>query len=73
MPPTTPRAERARFGSAKRWHGADSPQARDARRDLAAANIASCISKQLAAAPPLEPRQVGELTALLVSGTGGAA
>ena len=73
MPHTTPRAERARYGSTKRWHGPAAPQTIDARRQLAEANVAAYIQKQLAAAPAFEafePEQIERLTALLRGGAG---
>ena len=66
--PTTPRHERARVAVAVRNHGPDAPQAVDARRDLAAANLAAYITKTLAAAPPLTPAQVHDLRAMLLRG-----
>ena len=74
--PLTPKQALGRVAIHQRWHGPDAPQTIDARRQLAEANVAAYIEKQLAAAPPFEPEQIERLTALLrtgaPAGTGGA-
>ena len=72
---TTPRHERARVAHAVRFHGPDAPQTTDARRDLAAANLAAYIRHVVDQSPPLTPEQRDRLALLLrgPSNTGGAA
>jgi hypothetical protein len=48
-----------------RYKGADSPEATEARRDLAAIKIASYVEKVVAEAPPLTPEQITTITAAL--------
>jgi hypothetical protein len=63
--PTTPRHERSRVAHAVRYHGPDAPQTLDARRDLAAANLAAYITRVVDQAPPLLPEQRDRLALLL--------
>ncbi len=63
--PSTPRHERARVAVAVRNHGPDAPQTLDARRDLAAANLAAYITRVVDQAPPLLPEQRNRLALLL--------
>ncbi len=73
--PGSPRHERARVAYAVRFHGPDAPQTADARRDLAAANLAAYIRRVVDQAPPLTSEQRDRLALLLrgPSDTGGAA
>ncbi len=58
-------SHRSKYAQAVRWHGAQSDQARTARRDLAEARIAAFVAKTLAAAPPLTDEQRTRLAELL--------
>ncbi|WP_369044714.1 hypothetical protein [Sinomonas sp. P10A9] len=58
---------RAKVASLARSRREHDPELVDARRDLAAANIAAAIRKNLAAAPPLTRGQLNELHAVLNS------
>ena len=73
--PGSPRHERARVAHAVRFYGPDAPQTADARRDLAAANLAAYIRRVVDQAPPLTSEQRDRLALLLrgPSDTGGAA
>lgn len=63
---TRPREATSRLGAAVRYHGPDSPQAVDARRDLAAAKISASIDSALiAAAAPLKTEHAAALAARL--------
>lgn len=62
---------RANLGNASR-HGTTEEVA-DARRNLSTANIAACIEKNLAAAPPLTEDQLDRLAGMLRPFIGGAA
>jgi hypothetical protein len=57
--------QRSRRALAVRFHGPDSPAAREASRDLAAAKLERYISATLAAAPPLTAVQRNALAELL--------
>jgi len=63
--PGSPRYERARVAHAVRFHGPNASQTIDARRDLAAANLAAYITHVVDAAPPLTPEQRDRLALLL--------
>ncbi len=63
--PGSARHERARVARAVRFHGPDAPQTIDARRDLAAANLAAYIKRVVDQAPPLTPEQRDRLALLL--------
>ena len=64
MPARSPELRRAaaKAGAAVRWQG---PEARDARRDLAAERIAAYVQRVLSDAPPLDPEQKARLCLLL--------
>jgi hypothetical protein len=72
---STPRHERARVAHAVRFHGPDAPQTAEARRDLAAANLAAYIKRTVDQAPRLTKQQRDRLALLLrsPSDSGGAA
>ena len=72
MPSTNPRVARASLAAHKRWHGADAPDATDARHDLAAAKLAAYVRETVAAAPPLTHKQADELALLFRTVPGGA-
>ena len=61
---------RAALGNATRQ--GDPENIGNARRNLSAANIAACIEKNLAAAPPLSAEQLDRLAGMLRPFTGGA-
>ncbi|MGP5287854.1 hypothetical protein [Glutamicibacter arilaitensis] len=61
---------RAALGSASRWGTQESIN--DARRDLAAANIAAYVKKAVDAAPPLTSEQRARISGLLRPAAGGA-
>ncbi len=61
---------RNRLAGAVTSRGPDSPEARAARADLAAENLASWIKRTLASAPPLSEAQVARLRALLPAPAG---
>ena len=69
--PLTPRAAASALGVAARTR--DPEKITRARRDLAAANIESYISRVVAEAPPLTEDQRHRLAALLSPSKGGAA
>jgi hypothetical protein len=48
-----------------RYRGATSPEATEARRDLAAVKITSYVEKVVATAPPLTPEQRDRVAAAL--------
>jgi hypothetical protein len=48
-----------------RYKGADSPEAIEARRDLAAIKIESYVERVVADAPPLTSEQTARITAAL--------
>lgn len=56
---------KGRHGMAVRYYGADSPQARQAAEELAAAKASIYIERILAEAPPLTPEQRTRLAELL--------
>ena len=58
-------SKRGKYAQAIRWHGQDSQQAADSRRDLAEAQIEAYIDKILSEAPPLTPEQRNRLAELL--------
>jgi hypothetical protein len=68
MPTGDPRHQRARVAHAVRYHGPDAPEVADARRDLAAANLAAYIEKTVSNAPPLTAEQRDRLALLLRGG-----
>ncbi|MFZ0158823.1 MAG: hypothetical protein WAL50_07315, partial [Kineosporiaceae bacterium] len=57
--------QRARVARLSQSHDAADPQLVDARRELAAANLAEYIAKIVDAAPPLTAEQRDRLAALL--------
>lgn len=64
-----PRAAASRLGAQVRFHGPDSPEATDARRDLAAAKISASIDSALAASgAPLKSEHAAQLAARLQGG-----
>ncbi|MGX1694070.1 hypothetical protein ACWIBQ_01625 [Microbacterium keratanolyticum] len=64
-----PRVATSRYGAAVRYHGPESPEAVDARRDLAAAKISASIDSALAASgAPLKPEHAAQLAARLQGG-----
>ena len=63
-PITSPRQARARVAG-RTAHGLDTTEA---RRDLAAANLAAAIERHLAAAPKLTDEQAETLAAMLRGG-----
>lgn len=64
-----PRVAGGRYGAAVRRYGPDSPEAVDARRDLAAAKINASIDSALAASgAPLKPEHAAQLAARLQGG-----
>lgn len=66
---TRPRVATSRYGAAVRYHGPDSPEAMDARRNLAAAKISASIDSALTAAgAPLKPEHAAQLAARLQGG-----
>ncbi|UZF54317.1 hypothetical protein LH935_16345 [Gordonia polyisoprenivorans] len=56
---------KCRVASLSRKCGPDSDQVADARRDLAEANIAAAIERNLSRAPKLTDDQIARLSALL--------
>ena len=68
MPTNPARSAAARYGRYLRSRGADDPATLDARRDLAAENIAAAIARNVTAAPPLTPEQRLRLTGILWTG-----
>jgi hypothetical protein len=63
---TRPRVATGRYGAAVRRYGPDSPEAVDARRDLAAVKISAAIDSALtAAAAPLKVEHAAQLAARL--------
>ena len=61
-------AARAKHAGTVRHHGPDSPQAQNARRELAEAQIATYIERVVAEAPPLTPEQRDRIAAILRGG-----
>lgn len=59
---------RARVAALSRSRTADDPEFTDARRDLAAENLAAYIARIVADAPPLTPAQRDRLALLLGGG-----
>jgi len=57
--------QRAKVGALSRSRTADDPELLDARRSLAAANIAAAIDRALATAPPLTDEMAEALAARL--------
>jgi hypothetical protein len=55
---------RSRHAQAVRWHGPDSRQAQDTKRDLAVANVTAYVERVIAEAPPLSDAQRGRLAEL---------
>jgi hypothetical protein len=66
-------AARAKHAGTVRHHGPDSPQAQNARRELAEAQITTYIERVVAEAPPLTPAQRDRISALLRGGDDHAA
>lgn len=62
---TTVTGARSKLALTTRYQGAQSPEATEARRDLAAIKIASYVEKVVAEAPPLTPAQITTITAAL--------
>jgi hypothetical protein len=56
------------YSRRRHLHGEDHPSTRDARRDLAAANIEQAIRRNLDGAPALTDAQASRLTVLIVRG-----
>lgn len=48
-----------------RWHGADSPQAVEAKRDSKAAALEAYVSKVVSEAPEMTPEQLNRIAGLL--------
>lgn len=66
---TRPRVATGRYGAAVRRYGPDSPEAADARRDLAAAKISAAIDSALTASgAPLKAEHAAQLAARLNGG-----
>lgn len=63
--PNDVRSKRGKYAQAIRWHGQDSQQATNSRRDLAEAQIEAYIDKILSEAPPLTAEQRTRLAELL--------
>lgn len=64
-----PRVAGGRYGAAVRRYGPESPEAVDARRDLAAAKISAAIDYALAASgAPLKSEHAAQLAARLQGG-----
>ena len=61
----TPRTARARLAGITSMRRDDRSAVSDARRDLAAANVAAAIQRNLQNAPPLSDAQVERLSDLL--------
>ncbi|HZU46176.1 MAG TPA: hypothetical protein VFA16_02785 [Mycobacterium sp.] len=57
--------ERSRRALAVRHYGADSPEARDAKRDLIYAKTTAYIKQLVSQAPPFTPEQLDQLRVLL--------
>lgn len=57
--------QRARVAALVRHRGADDPAVLEAKRELAAENIASYVERVVAGAPPLTPEQRDRIAALL--------
>jgi len=64
----TPHIARARVGVLARYAPDDKEAMVEARRDLAAANIAQTIGQQLAKSAPLTDEQVTEIVGILRGG-----
>ena len=61
----SPATAKGRYGLTVRTYGIDSPQAVQARANLAEANIAQAIRDQLDGSPPLSTEAKARLAALL--------
>jgi len=72
MPSTELNHARMRVARAHRFHGPDSPEVVEARRDLAGENLAAYVSRVVADAPPLTDDQVARVAALLRPSADGA-
>jgi hypothetical protein len=62
-------SRRARVAALARSRSVDDPEFIDARRSLAAANIAAYVEKIVASAPPLTDDQKSRIGALLSGGS----
>ena len=70
MPLLSVTRDKARVASLTRSRTPDDPELLDARRNLAAENLAAFIERTVDAAPPLTAEQRAKLAGLLTAGAG---